>query len=175
MKSEGGAFYQANGQDENLILRKCQFSDGAEPSGNSIYTENLLRLYQLTFDEQYLNQAEDVLKAVKKYLDSYSPGYIYHVMNLQRYYDKHASTFVVALNQQEELRDEIFSLLNSQFISHKAIAWRKENDHSLFEVLPNLEPQKPINEKTTLYICREGVCEKPLTYFDDMQEAIKKL
>ena len=52
-KSEGGAFYQTDGADQNLLLRKSQFSDGAEPSGNAIHCENLLRLYQLTLDRKY--------------------------------------------------------------------------------------------------------------------------
>lgn len=174
-KAEEGAFYQTDGQTSHLILRKCQFSDGAEPSGNAIHTENLLRLYQLTFDDKYLKQAEDVLKAVKKYFDSYSPGYVYHIMNLLRYYDQQALTFVVALNQEEDLKEEIFHLLNEHFIAHKAVIWRKENDNRLFELLPNIAQQKPIELQTTLYICREGVCERPLTNLDDIENSLRKL
>ncbi len=173
-KAEEGAFYQTDGQDESLILRKCQFSDGAEPSVNAIHTENLIRLYQFTADSNFLDQAEDVLKAVMKYLDSYSPGYVYHVMNLQRYYDKHAMTCIVALNKNEDLKHEIAKLLFSSYLPHKVVVWRREKDQALFELIPHIQNQKPIDNKTTLYLCYKGVCSAPLTSFEDMKKALEK-
>lgn len=174
-KADKGAFYQTDGMDQNIILRKCQFSDGAEPSGNAIHCENLLRLYQLTLDQGYLEQAIDVLKAVKKYIDSYAPGYCYHMINLNRYYDTHAPTIVVALNDSEQYRDQLRDLLYSEFLPHKAIVWRRKNDVPLYELLPFSKEQVPIGDKTTLYICHKGVCQHPITDIREMIEAIHKL
>lgn len=174
-KVEGGAFYQTDGLDPNIILRKCQFADGAEPSGNAVHCENLLRLYQLTLDREYLQQATDVLKAVSKYIDTYSPGYCYHMINLNRYYDHKSPTFVIALNEQEQHYEPLRHLLYSDFIPHKAIIWRRKDDQELFDLLPFTKEQAPIDNKTTLYICYEGVCEKPLNNFTQMAETIHKL
>src|ERR1700733_7250629 len=52
-KAEHGAFYLTKGKDPNIIIRRCEFYDGAEPSGNAVHTENLLRLYQLTGADAY--------------------------------------------------------------------------------------------------------------------------
>lgn len=172
-KADQGAFYQTDGSDPNIILRKCQFSDGAEPSGNAIHCENLLRLYQLTQDSNYLDQAVDIFKAAKKYIDSYAPGYCYHMMNLNHLYDRNAPTFVIALNEKEQHYAPLLHLLYSDFIPHKAIIWRRMNDKRLFEQIPSVKDQGPIDGKTTLYICREGVCEKPLTDFAEMAAKIK--
>ncbi len=172
-KADGGAFYQTDGQDPHLILRKVQFSDGAEPSGNAIHCENLLRLYALTLDAQYLQQAEDVLKAASRFIDNYAPGYCYHVMNLARYYDKQAPTFVVALDNQESHREPLRQLLYSTFIPHRSVIWRREGDKALFDAIPFVKEQKPIQGKTTLYICHHGVCQKPLTEFAEMESAIQ--
>lgn len=174
-KAEKGAFYQTDGQDVNLILRKCQFSDGAEPSGNALHCENLLRLYQLTGEERYREQAEDVFKAVKKFVDNYPPGYCYHMMNLIRYYDTHAPTIVVALNKKNQYAQELRQLLYSGYIPHKAIIWRHPSDEKLFTLLPFAKEQVPVDGKTTLYICFAGVCTKPLTDLPEMIEAIHKL
>jgi uncharacterized protein len=171
---EGGAFYQTNGKDKNLLLRRCQFSDGAEPSGNAIHCENLLRLYQLTGQETYINQAEDIFKGVKTYLDSYPPGYCYHVMNLQRYYDHRAPTLVAALNPKKDLEQELKNLIYESFIPHKALIWQHP-DIDLEELIPTIQEQGPKNDQTTLYICYRGVCEQPLTELSGMQEAIQKL
>lgn len=174
-KSEDGAFYQTDGRDQNIILRKCQFSDGAEPSGNAIHCENLLRLYQLTNNDKYLDQAEDILKAVQKYVDNYPPGYCYHLLNLMRYYDQHAVTAVVALNKKEQHQEELMQLFYHSYLPHLSIMWRKEGDEKLWRLIPFAEKQEPINGKTTLYLCHKGSCSKPLTEFSDMMAAIHEL
>lgn len=174
-KAEDGAFYQTDDKEKNVILRKTQFSDGAEPSGNAVQCENLLRLYQLTLNPEFLKQAEDIFKAVKKFIDNYSPGYCYHIMNLNRYYDKHAPTLVIALDANETHRDELKKAIFSNFIPHKSIIWRREGDEKLFNLLPFLKEQGPQKGQTTLYVCHEGVCRKPLAEISEMLEMIQKL
>lgn len=174
-KSEGGAFYQTDGSDQNIILRKTQFSDGAEPSGNSIHCENLLRLYQLTFDEKYLRQAEDIFKAAQQFIEHYSPGYCYQLMNLTRYYDQHAVTAVVALNAKEDYRDELRQLFYHNYFPHKAIIWNRSDDETLATMIPSVTDQRSINGHTTLYLCHNGVCQKPLTELSEMINVVYNL
>jgi uncharacterized protein YyaL (SSP411 family) len=174
-KSENGAYFQTSGHEENIILRRCQFSDGAEPSGNAVQCENLLKLYQLTGDEMYLENAEEVLRAVEELVDNYPPGYCYHLMNLNRYYDNSAVLIVIALNDKEEYKDELFELLNSNLIAHRSIVWRRNSDNLLLSLLPDVKEQVPLNNKTTLYICHQGVCKNPASLFADMREAILAL
>lgn len=172
-KEEEGAFYQTDGSDKNLILRRCQFSDGAEPSGNAIHAENLLRLYHLSQQGDYLQQAEDVFKAVKDYLENYPPGYCYHVMNLQRYYDQKAPVFVIALNSKREYEKELKQKLDEKFIPHKSTIWQTQ-DVELEELLPYIKDQNPQQDRTTLYICYEGICQNPLNELPEMIEAIEE-
>lgn len=174
-KAEHGAFYQTDGRDQNIILRKTQFADGAEPSGNAIHCENLLRLYQLTFQPQYLEQAEDILRGVENFLHNYSPGYCYHMINLIRYYDQKSITAVIALNEEEHYREELRQLLYRAYIPHRAIIWIHPHDKLLTGLIPFTEKQKPIEGKTTLYLCRKGVCESPLTDLTDMIASVRKL
>lgn len=173
-KEEGGAFYQTDGSDKNLILRRCQFSDGAEPSGNAVHAENLLRLYQLTLDQDYFHQAEDILKGVMEYLENYPPGYCYHVMSLLRYDDQKAPTFVIALNSKRDHEKELKHALYEKFLPHKAVIWQS-HDVELEELLPFTKEQTAQQDKTTLYICHEGVCMQPLDELPKMLEAIDKL
>jgi uncharacterized protein len=175
-KEVDGAFYQIEGLEEkNLILRQCHFSDGAEPSGNAVHCENLIKLYQITGDQDYLSQAADVLKAVMKYLDMHLLGYSFHLMNLLRYYDKKRCKIVIALNEKEDLKKEISQLLFQSFIPHDVIIWRRVNDPVISKLLLDLVNQTPQEGKTTLYICHEGVCQEPLDEFSDMVQAIHEL
>lgn len=173
-KEEGGAFYQTDGSDENLLVRRCHFSDGAEPSGNAVHAENLIKLYQLTNEEDYLLQAEDILKAVKDHLENYPPGFCYHVMSLQRYYDRNAPSCIIALNSEREYEKEVKQSLYPSFIPHKVLIWQTD-DVELEELLPNIKEKHAENDKTTLYICYEGMCQAPVHELSEIVAAIKSL
>lgn len=170
-KAEGGAFYQTDGHDPHLLLRKCHYSDGAEPSGNAIHAENLLRLYQITSDVRYLNQAEDIFKAVKRYIDAYSLGYCYHLKVLQRYYDKKKATLVITFNENNDLKEEIIEALTHKIIPHYCQIFRKKGDN-LEKILPFIKNLPQPCDKTTLSICHEGACELPL---QGKEEILRKL
>ncbi len=147
-KAKDGAFFQAEGDDEYLLIRKTQFADGAEPSGNAIHAENLVRLYQITFDKSYLEQAEDIFKAAKHFIDSYPLGYCYHLIALERYYDTKKYTVSISYSPQNEYKEEIEKALIKRKSPHHVIAYN----------------QKPcIDNKTTLYLCQDGSCKTPLT------------
>lgn len=173
-KIEGGAYYQTDGEDPSLLIRKCQFSDGAEPSGNAIQEENLLKLYQLTGIPALLTQAEDVFKAVKKYLDNYPPGYCYHVMNLKKYYDKDSPLYIIALNTADANLTKIKNCFATVYNPNRATLYLRDDDHLLKKLIPSLESYKPLQGKTTLYLCRQGVCESPLNDIKLIEEAILK-
>lgn len=174
-KAEKGAFYYTDGSNEDFIVRKCQYADGAEPSGNAIHCENLLRLYQITGNSDYLSEAEDILRAVKKYLENYPPGYVYHIMNLQHCLDKQSPTLIVALNENKDHYHEILKSIYQNFIPHKSVIVRHVNDQKLFDLLPYLKEQKPIDDNTTLYICFQGVCTKPLNSINEILKSINSL
>ncbi|MCE5293576.1 MAG: thioredoxin domain-containing protein [Chlamydiales bacterium] len=161
-KAEAGACYQASGDNEHLLVRKSQFSDGAEPSGNAVHAENLLRLYQITNDNSYKEQAEDIFKAANHFIGIYPLGYCYHLLALERYYDTKKQTIVIALNDKNEWKQEITAALSTLNSAHHAIVWGA--------------PDKPsINNKTTLYLCHEGACHKPLNNKDEILKALDLL
>jgi uncharacterized protein len=174
-KAEHGAFYLTNGKDPNIILRRCEFYDGAEPSGNAVHAENLLRLYQITGVEEYFVEAEDILKAAKEHIELYPPGACYHLMSLLRYYDLKAPTLLIALNEQEEFKEEIQKMLAGYFIPHKAVIWKRDSDEELRDLVPISRNKPSVNEKTTLYICYRDRCQEPITELSKMWEAIEQL
>ena len=173
-KAEEGAFYQTDGSDESLIIQRCQFADGALPSGNAVHAENLMRLYQMTQEDDYLQQAEDIFKAVAVYLKNYPPGYCFHVMSLQRYYDTNAPSCVIALNSRRDFEKELKAYFYQPFIPHKVMLWQA-HDIELEELLPLTKDQSPQNDETTLYICTEGKCQKPLHQLSEIVSTIEKL
>lgn len=173
-KSPQGAYFQTSSEEKHIILRKCQFSDGAEPAGNSLQCENLLRLYDITGENHYLTSAEEIFKASEEHIRHYPVGYIYQLMNMNRYHSINRPTIVIALNENASFKEQIAELLHVHFIAHKSIIWRTENP-VLFDLVPEVKTLIPINGQTTLYICHQGRCQKPLTNLSDIQKAILAL
>ncbi|NGX37947.1 MAG: hypothetical protein K1000chlam2_01115, partial [Chlamydiae bacterium] len=170
-KSQNGAFYQTQ-EDKYLLIRKCEFYDGAEPSGNAIHCENLLRLYQLTQDQKYLTQAEDVLKAAKSFIETFPPGACYHLIALQRYLDENAPLVVVALDDARTNENELKKALGSLFCPHAVFVWKEE---ALNALIPSIANQNCLDGKTTVHICRGTHCEPPMNDMDQILEAIENL
>ncbi|MBS0634227.1 MAG: thioredoxin domain-containing protein [Verrucomicrobia bacterium] len=167
-KAEAGAFYQAAADSEFLVVRKTHFSDGAEPSGNAVHAENLLRLYQITGNARFRDEAEDIFKAVKRFMDSYPLGYCYHLIGLERYYDKKKQSVVIALNKNRDLEAEIKNALRTKHSPHHVIVWCVPGDKG--------EHVKPTqDDQTTLYLCHEGACQAPLTNKEEILKALQQL
>lgn len=173
-KNPSGAFFQT-AEENAVLLRKCDFYDGAEPSSNAVHAENLIRLFQFTGESGYLDQAEDILKAAKEYIEAYPPGACYHLLSLNRYLDKNAPTLVVALNQQGELKSDIEEALKSHFSPHLCIVWKDAGDQEIEKLLPHLQKTGVQDGKTVIYICRGDACSKPVVGKEEILNAIANL
>ena len=171
-KIENGAFCQAAEDIEHLLVRKCHYADGAEPSGNAVHAENLVRLWQITGKIHFLQQAEDIFSAVKRYLDAYPLGYCYHLIALDRYFDAKKATCVIAFNSHMQWQKEIEEAFSKKSSSHNALVWKQERDVALDGVLEPVS-YKALSDKTTLYICHDGVCQKPINALEDILKAIQ--
>ncbi len=174
LKSPEGAFYQSR-EDPHLLMRKCDFYDGAEPSGNAVHAENLIRLYQLTQQEKYLKAGEDILKAVRQFIEAFAPGACYHLLALQHYLNEKAPLVVVALNDAGALKKEINEALFQQFNPHATIVWKEKGDPLIDQLLPFCSEQLPVEGETALYVCRGIQCEKPVTGKEAILQAIHNL
>ena len=172
-KANEGAFYQTT-SNHSILLRRPELFDGAQPSGNAIHAENLLRLEQITKNRRYRIQAEDILKVSAQYIKTYPQGACYHLMALQHYLDKEAMTCIVAFNEELHLKEEIANILNALFLPHTSLIWKDPNNSQLEEILPYLKEFSPINHQTTIYICNQKECEAPYTSLEKFQKRLER-
>ena len=153
--AENGAFYQTNSQDF-FLMRKCELYDGAEPSGNGVHAENLLRLYQITGHSKYLERAQSIFKVMKMLLEVYAPGVCYHLLGLEKYYAKEAVTLWIALDESRGLEGEIRAHLSKHKLSHLTTIWKPWDDEELFKLIPLSKERVPLENRTTLYVLHDG-------------------
>lgn len=172
---EDGGFYQTDGSDPHLLLRRMQFTDGAEPSGSGVHAENLLRLYTLTWNESYKTQAEGSLRAVAGQLETYPVGFCYHLLALQRCHYPDTCLAIVAFNQNEEFKEELMAAFHYNFLPHVSVVWRHMGDQELQACVPHSKVYLPVDGQTTLYVCRDAVCDQPVTGLTEMISKIQQL
>ncbi|MCH9610826.1 MAG: hypothetical protein S4CHLAM81_10330 [Chlamydiales bacterium] len=173
-KADNGAYFLTNGRDPNLILRRCEFYDGAEPSGNAVSAENLLRLFQITADRDYFERAQELFEAAAEHIEMYPPGASYNLMALLRYYDRDAPTYLIALNEKEEGIEEIKKILADHYVPNKAVIWSRAQDRKLQDLSMLVRQKQTLSGKTTLYICYSDRCQEPLTSIEKIQEHFDK-
>lgn len=173
-KAEDGAFYLTS-PDDAILMRRCEFYDGAVPSGNGVHSENLLRLFQITRDQKYMRQAEDVLKAAKPFIESYPLGVSYYLITLQRYLDKKAPTILIALDDKQRLKEELKAELAKSVCSHFSVIWKTEGDRTLEQLAPYTKDLKPVDGQTAIYICEQDHCRPPLVDKKDIFATLAKL
>lgn len=174
-KQEKGAFYFSAEGEDSLPIRKCEFYDGAEPSGNAVHTENLLRLYQITLDDRFLGQAEDILSCARQHIETYPPGSCYVLRALSKYLDAKAPTLVVALDQAQSLKEEIAREIRCSYSPHLQVVWLEEVSEPLQKLLPFMAEKKPIDGQTAVYICDMKGCRPPLLKLEEISKAIRDL
>ncbi|MCH9613641.1 MAG: hypothetical protein SP1CHLAM54_06460 [Chlamydiia bacterium] len=126
-KAEGGAYYLTTHEDTTMLIRKCEFYDGALPTGNAVHAENLLRLFAITGNELYEKAAEDILKASKLFIESYPPGTAYFLKALLLLLSKNAGTVSFNADASLDVREKLVSLIANHFNPHLTTVWKEGN------------------------------------------------
>jgi uncharacterized protein YyaL (SSP411 family) len=174
-KAEDGAFYMTAEGQEHIVLRRCHYADGAEPSGNAIHSENLLRLHAITGEAHYLHEAEDVMRGVSRFIENYPAGYCYHLLALQRYYDEERRTVLVNLDADEKHAEEIRNCIDSSYAPHADVIWVKADDTRLRQLLGQRQEQLKELSESTVFLCYPGACQEPMTDLEQIKQALDRL
>lgn len=174
-KKEGGAFFRTDGSDLNLLIRQVDLYDGAEPSGNAVHAENLLRLYQLTGMEHFHEEAQEILGIAGDFADRHPLGATYHGIAMMRLFDRHAATLVIALNEEGSDAEGIKTSLRAKYHPHLEVIWLRPGEEALQGLLPICRDSHPIEGQTTLYLCRQGMCEPPVTGMEEIKRCIASI
>lgn len=158
-KDKSGAYFQSSDEAKDVIFRDKPFYDGAEPSGNSVQLQNLMRLYNLTTDENLLKDAESILNVLKNQIEKFPRSLGYLFTYLVDYFsapndivivsdsDLHVSPSVSNFFEKYRFGDQLY------FVRSQNITTLAKMNALLF--LGKSPPEKNI-EKT--YTCTRGAC-----------------
>jgi uncharacterized protein YyaL (SSP411 family) len=168
-----GAFFFTAEDAESLIARQKETYDGAIPSGNSVSMLNLLRLAQLTGNDDFEKKADSLGKVFAENIRS-SP--VAHTLMMVAVDYAVGPTYSLVVAGDSEKEDTIYMLseVRKQFLPNKALIFRPteklnpeiDNYSNFIQFFDKYE------DKATAFVCINKTCKAPT---NDIKKAIEHL
>lgn len=149
---ENGGFYLSSPENSELFMNPKETYDGAIPSGNSVMTYCLVRLYQLTELNKYKESAENQLAYMSSQAVNYPAGYCMFLIS-KLLFENPPEHVAVALKDKSDLKrlqESLPILANVSLMTD-----RKE-----FPL---------INNRTTYYVCKNNACLPPSNEYRNLK------
>ncbi|MBS1490165.1 MAG: thioredoxin domain-containing protein [Bacteroidetes bacterium] len=149
-------------QAEKLIARKKEIFDNVIPSSNAVMARNLFRLGAMLDKNEWKQRATEMTSKLSSIISS-EPVYMCYWGILFAEISEGLSEVVIVGNEWHEIRREI----QSNFIPFAVYAGTKSKSE-----LPLLQGRESIDGKTKIYICRNNICNLPVTHVKDALQQI---
>jgi len=160
--AHGGYFMTATWH-ESLLVREKPDYDGAEPSGNSVALQNLLRLHALTADDTYREAADGLLRSLAPRLDRIPDALPRLLCGLDARLDRGKEIVVVTPTEVEDAAPFLRILARTFLPSAVSAVVPAGAVASLADRLPTVGGKIVTSGKPTAYVCERGVCDLPTT------------
>ncbi len=169
--------YFTSDDHEQLIVRTKSLYDLAVPSGNSVAASDLLRLYHLTQKNDYLEKAEQIMKAGAT-SSAENPFGFGQLLTAIYLYVKKPIEITVRTTDNIGEGQKMARWINKQFMPN-AITAIIENQSQLsrLQEYPFFSGTNSARTSQTDYavICRDFTCSVPIYSLSSLQEQIKSV
>lgn len=170
--TSGDFFYTADFQNQPLSRTRSS-SDSPLPSGTGVEILNLNRLAQITGDDRYRARAERLLK---QYNDAMRSNPVAHgsMLNALDYFLHSKTQIVVVVPSGLSKTKDISAAVFGTYAPNTSMLFFKFSDRpEISDAL--LHGKKPLAGRATVYLCRDMVCEKPITDPAVLQQKLNQL
>jgi uncharacterized protein YyaL (SSP411 family) len=157
---EHGAYYSTRADASDLVLRMKDDYDGAEPSGNSVAADTLLRLAQLIGEDRFRESAERALAAFAPRLRSQPTMAPQLLVAVDRFLTPAEQTIVRCARPG----DEVESLLRPHreaFAPYRVALALSDEEQSQLAVMASFLGSLPRQGRFTVYECKNLTCDLP--------------
>jgi uncharacterized protein YyaL (SSP411 family) len=165
-----GGYYFTGHDAEELLIRPKEIYDGAMPSGNSVSTANLIRLWRITGDQRWLELAEKQFATFRAALQNYPAGHNAFLQALQFYLGK-SDELVLSGSLNSKTMADMQAIVFEDFRPFSVVIY---NEGTVDQVIPGMRDYPvpdPASGQVTAYLCRNFACREPV----DKPEKLKLL
>ncbi|WP_432665419.1 thioredoxin domain-containing protein [Wukongibacter baidiensis] len=174
LDEEKGGFYLYGKDSEELIVRPKEIYDGAIPSGNSVATYNLIRLSQIFEDEKNSEVISKQFEIFGASINLSPISYAFMLMALQSYNRMKDKIVLVGRNSDNGYK-QIRKIINQKFLPFTSKIFIDMDINTYDNIHDKLKGYKMVNDKTTVYICKDFTCMEPLNDKFKILEMIEEL
>ena len=160
--ADNGGFFTTSGEDPSILVRMKNDYDGAEPSPNSVAVLNLLRLSQMSGNQEWAEMAERTLQAFQGRLRAAPPSMPQMMVAVDFYLDK-PKQILIAGEKDSPDTQAILREVHKRFLPNKIVLLVDGGavQERLAPGLEILETLSRLDGKATAYICENYVCQLP--------------
>jgi len=159
---ENGGFFFTADDSEQLLVRSKQVRDGAVPSGNSIGLLNLTRLARLTGKTDLESKASKLAAAFASEVSD-MPSYYTMFLSSIDFLLGPSYEIVLTGNSEAQDTDEMLKAIRTKFNPNQVVLFKSLGDTQLAKLVHFVADMKSIENKATVYVCRNFTCSAPTT------------
>ncbi|AFS77885.1 thioredoxin domain-containing protein [Gottschalkia acidurici 9a] len=168
--NEGGLFIYGK-DSEQLVLQHKEIYDGAQPSGNSVASLNLIRLSKILEDPSLEEKSKAILKAFGGNVKNTVIGHSYLLMSCL-FNIVSTQEIVILGNKNDSDTQEMIDKVNDNFTPFTTVVLSNNSEEEL-NVIPRLKDYKKVEDKTTAYICKNFTCNDPTADVEQFSGLLK--
>ncbi len=172
LDEENGGFYLTSKDAEEVLTRKKDLNDSALPSGNGITLLNLQQLSTLLEDQKLNEMALMQEKAFSPLVNQAPTGHIIFLMGminrLGPFYE-----VVIAGEKGEDETQKLLEIFNENYLPWAVYSLNSSDEEWLESRVESFSEKKPVEGQATAYVCKQGICELPLTDPSKLLELLK--
>jgi len=161
---QNSGYFASSGKDPNVLLRAKEFSDGAEPSENSVTARNLQRLGAMLDQPKRIEQSQQLLRAAAVTLAQAPTAAPLLLVSLDGARTKPAQIVIAGDPHAKDTR-ELLSIVRKHPRPHQIVllADAAESQKSLAKHAEFYRSLNRLDGKATAYVCENFVCQLPTT------------
>ena len=174
LDKEKGGFYFNSDISEELLIRSKEIYDGAIPSGNSVSTNNFIKLGRLLYKTDYEDLADNLLEAFGAKINRYGPAYSQNLLAID-FIEGPTYEIVIVGNNSKKVDLILKELHNHKHDRKVIIHINDKNRNKLVKIIPFLDnfPAHDDNEPW-IYVCKNFACELPTQNIDKVKDLLNK-
>lgn len=157
--AEDGGFFFTGTSHEELIVRSKDFMDNATPSGNSVATWVLLKLAELTGNQDHARRATTVLRLLANQMKRHPAAFGFALCALDFYLSTPKEIALVGHDQLtlKTLVDAVWSV----YLPNRVIAVAAGDLEKAAQIIPFLAQRDQADEAAVAFVCERYTCQLP--------------
>ena len=158
--ADGGFFYTSH-DHEKLITRTRIFLDSSVPAPTSVAVLGMLRLGVLTGRDNYTRLGVEVMRLYGKAMEKAYFQFASMLAALEFHLSRKIEIALIADTKTSDWR-QVLVAVHSTYLPNASMVVG-EPDNAVQSPSPLLQSRGLVDGKTTVYVCQNYACDKPLT------------